>query len=44
VSQGKSRQEALKNIKEAIELHVESMREDGEGVPREESYRVAVTA
>ena len=44
VSQGKSKEEALKNIKEAIELHVESMREDGEEVQSEESYRVAVKA
>ena len=44
VSQGKSKEEALKNIKEAIELHVECMREDGEEVQSEESYRVAVRA
>ena len=29
ISQGKTRQEALKNIKESIELHVESLAEDG---------------
>ncbi|MBI1974077.1 type II toxin-antitoxin system HicB family antitoxin [Candidatus Micrarchaeota archaeon] len=29
ISQGKSEEEAMKNIKEAIELHVESLAEDG---------------
>ncbi|MBI4233496.1 MAG: type II toxin-antitoxin system HicB family antitoxin [Chloroflexi bacterium] len=42
VSQGKTREEALNNIKEAIELHVEAMREDGEDVPVEESTKVVV--
>jgi predicted RNase H-like HicB family nuclease len=44
VLQGKSKEEALKNIKEAIELHLECMREDGEEIPSEESYKVAVRA
>ncbi len=42
VSQGKSKEEALANIKEAIELHLECLKEDGEGIPKEESYRIAV--
>ena len=42
VSQGDSRDEALANIKEAIELHLECLEEDGEDIPKEESYRVAV--
>jgi len=29
ISQGKTRKDALKNIKEAIELHVSSLAEDG---------------
>ena len=29
ISQGKTRKEALKNVKEAIELHVSSLAEDG---------------
>ncbi|MBU1929964.1 type II toxin-antitoxin system HicB family antitoxin, partial [Candidatus Micrarchaeota archaeon] len=29
ISQGKTRKSALKNIKEAIELHLESLAEDG---------------
>ena len=44
VSQGKSKGEALANIKEAIELHLECLEEDGEGIPKEESYRVAVSS
>ena len=42
VSQGDTREEALANIKEAIELHIECMREDGEKIPSEESTKVAV--
>lgn len=44
VSQGKTKDEALQNIKEAIELHLEAMREDGEEIPREESYKVSISA
>jgi predicted RNase H-like HicB family nuclease len=44
VSQGKSKDEAIRNIKEAIDLHIECMREDGEEIPREESYKVAIKA
>lgn len=29
VSQGKTKKEALENIKEALELHLEGLREDG---------------
>ncbi|HJX69689.1 MAG TPA: type II toxin-antitoxin system HicB family antitoxin [Dehalococcoidia bacterium] len=42
VSQGKIREEALKNIKEAIELYLECMKEDGEEIPGEESYKVTI--
>jgi predicted RNase H-like HicB family nuclease len=42
VSQGKSKDEALNNIKEAIDLHIECMKEDGEEIPSEESYKVAI--
>lgn len=35
ISQGKSREEAVINIKEAIELYVESLNEDGLLVPEE---------
>ena len=33
VSQGKTREEALKNIKEAMELYIEALLEDGLPVP-----------
>jgi len=42
VSQGKSREEALKNIREAIGLHLECMREDGEEIPLEDSCKIAI--
>jgi predicted RNase H-like HicB family nuclease len=42
VSQGKTKDEALKNVREAIELHVETMREDGLEIPQEESAKVVV--
>ena len=42
VSQGKSREEALKNIREAIRLHLECMCEDGEEIPSEESCKIAI--
>lgn len=35
VSQGKTKAEALKNIKEAIEVYIESLIEDGLPVPNE---------
>ena len=33
-SQGETIEEALNNIKEAIEAHVEALREDGQEVPQ----------
>ncbi len=42
VSQGKTKASALKNIREAIELHIETMREDGENVPVEESSKISI--
>lgn len=33
ISQGKTREEALLNIQEAIELYIESLIEDGESIP-----------
>jgi len=35
VSQGKTREEAIENIKEAIDLSVEALEEDGIPVPEE---------
>ena len=43
VSQGKSKQEALLNIKEAIEGYVISLQEDGLTVP-EEKFETMVVA
>ena len=37
VSQGKTREEALKNIKEAASLHIEVLRDRGLIVPQDET-------
>ncbi|MFB3890875.1 MAG: type II toxin-antitoxin system HicB family antitoxin [Phycisphaerae bacterium] len=37
VSTGQSKQEILRNIREAIALHLEGMREDGETIPEPSS-------
>ncbi|MBI4338095.1 MAG: type II toxin-antitoxin system HicB family antitoxin [Chloroflexi bacterium] len=42
ISEGDTRQEALDNIKEAIELYIESLLVDGEPVPSEEAVEEAV--
>ncbi|MEO7798780.1 MAG: type II toxin-antitoxin system HicB family antitoxin [Opitutaceae bacterium] len=44
VAVGESRDEAMDLIREAIELHIESLRENGESVPLPHSFveRVAV--
>ncbi len=39
ISQGKTRQEALENIQEAIELYIDSLIQDGEIVP-EDNYEI----
>jgi len=44
VSQGKNREEALDNIKEAIELHTEVLRERGLPVPEDETELVEIAA
>lgn len=41
-SQGKTREEALKNIKEAIDLHIEVLQERGQGVPEDNIEMVIV--
>ena len=43
ISQGKTKEEAIQNIKEAIDLYVESLEEDGIPVP-EERFDVLVVA
>ena len=44
VAVGESREEVLELIREAIELHIESLRENGETVPEPHSFveRIAV--
>jgi len=42
ISQGKNRKEALKNIKESIELHLESLAEDG--IPLKPEKEIATVA
>ncbi len=42
ISEGDSKSEALTNIKEAIELYIESLEEDGEPIPSEDSVEEAV--
>jgi predicted RNase H-like HicB family nuclease len=44
VSQGKSRDEALENVREAILLHVEVLRDRGEPVPEDRVEMVEVAA
>lgn len=42
-SQGRTDEEALANIQEAIELYVESLAANGEKIPQEEVRTVEVT-
>jgi predicted RNase H-like HicB family nuclease len=44
VSQGKTKTEALKNIKEAIELYLESVEAHKERLPRVKFSEIAVSA
>ena len=42
ISEGDTKAEALANIKEAIELYIESLQADGEPIPTEETVEEAV--
>lgn len=42
ISEGDTREEALANIKEAIELYIESLQADGEPIPTEEAVEEAL--
>ncbi len=45
-SQGETVEETLKNTREAVDLHIEVLREDGEEVPKDEGFiisRIPVT-
>lgn len=44
ISQGKTREEALANIQEAIALHVEVLQERGEPLPDDQVEMVEVAA
>lgn len=44
VSQGKTREEALANIQEAIALHIEVLQERGEPLPDDQVEMVEVAA
>jgi len=42
ISEGDTKEEAIANIKEAIELYMESLQADGEPIPSEEAAEEAV--
>ncbi len=42
ISEGDTKKEALANIKEAIELYIESLKEDGEPIPTEDTVEEAL--
>lgn len=42
ISEGDTRDEALANIREAIELYMESLQADGEPIPSEEAIEETV--
>jgi predicted RNase H-like HicB family nuclease len=42
ISQGETKEEAIENIKEAIEAYVEALEEDGLPVPRERFETILV--
>ena len=42
ISEGDTKEEALANIKEAIELYIESLQADGEPIPTEEAVEETV--
>jgi len=42
ISEGDTKAEALINIKEAIELYIESLQADGEPIPSEEAVEEAI--
>ena len=42
ISEGDTKEEALANIKEAIELYIESLQADGEPIPTEEAVEEAM--
>lgn len=46
-SQGETIEETLENIKEAIELHIQVLKEDGQKIPADEGFiisRISIAA
>ena len=41
ISQGKTKDEALKNIKEAIALYIEALEEDNKPLPQEKNQNIS---
>jgi len=44
ISEGETREEALNNIKEAIELYIEVLKEDGKPIPQDVGEEVLLDA
>ena len=44
ITQGKTREEALKNAREAIELYIEGLKEDNEPIPQDIVTEVEINA
>lgn len=44
ISQGETREDALKNIKEAVSLHIEVLLERGLTIPKDETELVEIAA
>ncbi len=44
ISQGKTREEAIENIKEAIQLYLEELESDGRPVPADRTELVSIAA
>jgi len=44
ISEGETREEALNNIKEAIELYIEALKEDGKPIPQDVGEEVFLDA
>lgn len=44
ISQGKTREDALKNVREAVALHIEVLLERGFRIPKDETELVEIAA
>ena len=44
IAQGKTKEEALKNAKEAIELYIDVLRDDSEPIPQDVGIEVEIDA